>query len=165
MVSSKRLTWLRVASILPLLMIYCGTGADVVEIQGGNEVLNNCRTQYERLKHLFVDGGYRGKWIKWVKESTGLKAEVVQRPDANLRGLYWPANKPVPEELMEKLKSKKRGYRKFLSLPERQVVERTFSQFCCQRRLSKDYEYLLESSEAFIYIAMIRIMTRKLAPD
>jgi len=43
------------------------------------------------------------------------------------------------------------------------VVERTFSWLSQNRRLSKDYERLSESSEAFIYVAMSRIMVRRLA--
>jgi putative transposase len=43
------------------------------------------------------------------------------------------------------------------------VVERTFSWIDQNRRMSKDYEGLSESSEAFIYLAMIRLMVRRLA--
>lgn len=69
----------------------------------------------------------------------------------------------MPPELIEELKSKTKGFRKFVVIPRRWVVERTFAWLSFQRRLSKDYEYLPETSEAFIYIAMIRIMARKLA--
>jgi transposase len=48
-------------------------------------------------------------------------------------------------------------------LPKRWIVERTFSWLSQNRRLSKDYERLAESSEAFIYIAMSRLMARRLA--
>jgi putative transposase len=51
----------------------------------------------------------------------------------------------------------------FILLPKRWVVERTFGWLTGCRRLNKDYELLPESSEAFIYIAMIRIMVRRLA--
>ncbi len=48
-------------------------------------------------------------------------------------------------------------------LPRRWVVERTFSWLGQNRRMSKDYERLPETSEAFIYVAMSRLMVRRLA--
>jgi putative transposase len=51
----------------------------------------------------------------------------------------------------------------YLVLPRRWVVERTLSWIDQQRRMSKDYERLCASSEALMYAAMIRLMTRRLA--
>jgi transposase len=53
--------------------------------------------------------------------------------------------------------------RGFQILPRRWVVERTFSWIDQNRRMSKDYERLPETSEAFIYVAMSRLMVRRLA--
>ena len=53
-----------------------------------------------------------------------------------------------------------RGY---VALPRRWVVERTFSWLGQNRRMSKDYERLCASAEAFVYMAMIRLMVRRLA--
>jgi putative transposase len=53
--------------------------------------------------------------------------------------------------------------RGFQVLPRRWVVERTFSWIDQNRRMSKDYERLPETSEAFIYVAMSRLMVRRLA--
>ena len=50
----------------------------------------------------------------------------------------------------------------FQVLPRRWVVERTFSWIDKNRRMSKDYERVPESSEAFIYVAMSRLMVRRL---
>ncbi len=55
-----------------------------------------------------------------------------------------------------------RGY---VALPRRWVVERTFSWLSQNRRMSKDYERLCASAEAFVYAAMIRLMVRRLARD
>jgi transposase len=51
----------------------------------------------------------------------------------------------------------------FVVLPRRWVVERTFSWPSQNRRMSKDYERLAATSEAFIYVAMTRLMVRRLA--
>jgi transposase len=53
--------------------------------------------------------------------------------------------------------------RGFQVVPRRWVVERTFSWIDQNRRMSKDYERLPETSEAFIYVAMSRLMVRRLA--
>jgi putative transposase len=96
----------------------------------------------------------------------GWTAEIVRHPP-----------KPVPEEIMKKwvreltkegvqidregLKEAPKGLRAFL--PRRWIVERTFSWLSQNRRMSKDYERLPGSVEAFIYVAMSRLMVRRLA--
>jgi putative transposase len=52
----------------------------------------------------------------------------------------------------------------FAVLPKRWIVERTFAWLGRYRRLNRDYERTTSSSEAHVYIAMIRLMTRRLAP-
>jgi transposase len=51
----------------------------------------------------------------------------------------------------------------FTVLRHRRMVERSFAWIGRYRRMSKDYEYLIESSEAMIYLAMIRLMLKRLA--
>jgi putative transposase len=120
-----------------------------------------------RLSHLWMDAGYTGQdnGAGWVQKVLGWTAEIVRHPP-----------KLVPDEVMriwqrewtkeglqidrEKLQESKEP-RAFL--PIRWIVERTFSWLGQNRRLSKDYERLPESAEAFIYVAMSRLMVRRLA--
>ena len=91
----------------------------------------------KRLHTVWMDGGYRGQdFMRRVMNMFGWIVEIVLRP------------------------LEKKG---FIVLPKRWVVERTFGWLNWCRRLSKDYERLVETSETFIYIAMIRIMVRRLA--
>jgi putative transposase len=90
----------------------------------------------------------RGEIIEWIKQQLGWTVEVVKRPSK--WGRYPVEVEPPPMP-------------RFTVLPRRWVVERTFAWIGRYRRMSKDYEYLTETGEAFIYAAMIRLMLKRLA--
>ena len=120
-----------------------------------------------RLSHLWLDAGYTGqdKGVGWVRKVLGWTAEIVRHPpkpapEEVMRAWVREWNKEgVPIDLESFMPTK--GPRPFL--PKRWIVERTFSWLSQNRRLSKDYERLPESSEAFIYVAMSRLMATRLA--
>lgn len=132
---------------------------NISDRQGGKLLLLAIMGVFMRLTHLFVDGGYKGKWVDWVKETLGWTVEVVQHRYAGLKGFWLPKGQELTLEQLAMLKS----HRSFKVLPRRWVVERTLAWICRFRRHSKDYEYLPESSEALIYAAMIRLMLTRLA--
>jgi putative transposase len=125
------------------------------------------RTAYERLprlSHLWVDAGYQGRGREWVEQELGLSVEVVHRtpkPTSEKTARIWAEEwaKEGREIDWQRL-IPRRG---FEVLPRRWVVERTFSWLSQNRRMSKDYERLCATSEAFIYAAMTRLMIRRLA--
>jgi putative transposase len=141
--------------------------ANVQDREGIKILLALAPDYLPRLSHLWMDGGYTGQdnGAGWVQKVLGWTAEIVRHPP-----------KLVPDEVMriwqrewakeglqidrEKLQESKEP-RAFL--PIRWIVERTFSWLGQNRRLSKDYERLPESAEAFIYVAMSRLMVRRLA--
>ena len=132
---------------------------NITDRKGGEQLLAGVGAFAPRLKHLFVDGGYKGKWVTWVEETLGLSVEVVQHAYAGLGGFYVPVDQPLTKEQLSQL----RRYRTFKVLPRRWVVERSYAWLAFQRRLVRDYELLPESSEAFIHAAMSRVMVRRLA--
>ena len=136
----------------------------VPDAEGIRLLLEPVRDRLGRLSHLWVDAGYQGRGKRWAEEVVGLSVEVVRKPQ-----------KPVPEEVAERWarewakEGKEVDWQRlmpskgFKVLPRRWVVERTFSWLGQNRRMSKDYERLPESSEAFVYAAMSRLMARRLA--
>jgi putative transposase len=138
--------------------------AKVPDQDGLKLLLDSARTAVSELKHLWLDAGYEGRGKRWVEEVFNLSVEIVRRPA-----------KPVPEEVARSWAQEwaKEGQkvdwqklmppRGFVVLPRRWVVERTFSWLSQNRRMSKDYERLTASAEAFIYVAMTRLMLRRLA--
>ena len=89
-----------------------------------------------RLKKIWADGAYSGeKLAGWCKEQGGWELEIVAR-NADTEG--------------------------FAVLPHRWIVERTLGWLIRNRRLSKDYERMVQNSETFIEIAMIRLILRRL---
>jgi len=138
--------------------------AKVPDQDGLKLLLDSARTAVSGLKHLWLDAGYEGRGKRWVEEVLNLSVEIVRRPA-----------KPVPEEVARSWAQEwaKEGQkvdwqklmppRGFVVLPRRWVVERTFSWLSQNRRMSKDYERLTATAEAFIYVAMTRLMVRRLA--
>jgi putative transposase len=140
--------------------------ANVMDWDGIKMLLRQADVEFPRLSHLWLDAGYRGedKGKDWVEKTLGWSVDLVERP-----------RKPAPKEVLiawaqewakegvavdwEKLLPPKG----FQVLPRRWVVERTFSWTDQNRRMSKDYERLAETGEAFIYVAMSRLMARRLA--
>ena len=121
---------------LGLLLAVVVTAASVQDRDGARLLLNSLDGFCKKLRLIWVDGAYGGQLVDWVAQLFPFRLQVVKRPD---------------------------GQKGWVLLARRWVVERTFSWFGLHRRLSKDYERLPASSEAFIYIAMTRIMLRRLA--
>jgi putative transposase len=136
-----------------------------VSDQDGLRLLLECaRMETSGIKHLSLDAGYQGKGKSWAEGVLGLSVKVVRKP-----------LKPVSEKVVRLWDEKwaKEGEkvdwqrlmppRGFGVLTRRWVVERTFSWLGQNRRMSKDYERLCVSAEAFVYAAMIRLLVRRLA--
>jgi len=119
-----------------LLLAVTVHAANVQDRDGAKLVLQKLAGRFPRLQLIWADGGYAGQLTAWVQELGGWLLEIVKRPDES----------------------------RFVVLPRRWVVERTFAWLGRHRRLSKDYEALPESSETFILIATIYLMLHRLAP-
>ena len=99
-----------------------------------------------------------------MQKTLGWRVEIVRRPrkhapeEVLIAGAKQWAKEGVTVDWQELLPP-----RGFQVLPRRWVVERTFAWISHNRRMSKDYERLAATSEAFIYVAMTRLMLRRLA--
>jgi putative transposase len=122
---------------LGLLLAVVVTAAATSDPAGARLLCARLGGACKKLRKIWVDGTYRGKLVDWVAKHCPFRLQPVLRSD-DVKG--------------------------FLVLPRRWVVERTFAWLTQCRRLGKDYEGLPTSSEAMIYIAMTRLMLRRLAP-
>jgi putative transposase len=129
--------------------------ADIQDRAAVPLLLTGVREDFPRLQHVWVDQGYTGMGKRWIEEELGWSVEVVQHPPKP-RGVW-----AFPDTVIDWDALRHKGFRGVL--PRRWVVERTFSWLGQNRRLSKDYERLCETSEWLIYAAMIRLMARRLA--
>jgi putative transposase len=138
--------------------------AKVPDQDGLRLLLESACTAVSELKHLWLDAGYEGRGKRWAEEILGLSVEVVRKPPkptSEKVARIWAAELAKEGEEIDWQKlMPPRGFR---VLPRRWVVERTFSWLGQNRRMSKDYERLCASAEAFVYVAMIRLMVRRLA--
>jgi putative transposase len=114
--------------------------ASIQDRDGAKLVLAILLKQFGWLRCIFADSGYAGELVGWCKRllpRRGLRLEIVKRSDADQH--------------------------RFVILRKRWIVERTFGWLSKFRRLSKDYEYRTENSEAMILIAATRLMVARLA--
>jgi len=121
--------------------------ANISDAAGAQLLLEPGQPPFTGVQHLWADMGYRGAILTWITEQLGWKVEIVKRP--RKWGRYPVTVEPPPLPA-------------FTVLPRRWVVERTFAWIGRYRRMSKEYEYLPENSEAWIYAAMSRLMLRRL---
>lgn len=111
--------------------------AGIQDRDGAPNVLKALGTRYPMLRHIFADGGYAGPKLRDALQTIGRwTVQIVKRSD-------------IAEG--------------FEVLPRRWVVERTLAWLGRCRRLSKDWEKSIASAEAWILIAHIRRVTRRLA--
>ena len=133
-----------VVDTLGLVQQVVVTAAAVQDVHGARLVLKALFDRIQqplsafnpRLELIWADGGYRGQLIDDVKADFGWVLEIVTK-------LAGPTG--------------------FQPLPHRWVVERTLAWLSRNRRLSRDFERLTVTSEALIYVAMIHLMTKRLA--
>jgi transposase len=93
---------------------------------------------FPNMKKIWVDAGYKEQFVTWFKENCDWVVEIVTR---------------------------RKDVVGFEVQPHRWLVERTLGWFNLCRRLSKDYEYYPETSEAMVNVASIRLMLRRLDPQ
>jgi len=114
--------------------------ASIQDRDGAKQVLSILLRRFGWLRCIFADSGYAGELVDWCKRllpHRRVRLEIVKRRDADQH--------------------------RFVILPKRWIVERTFGWLSKSRRLSKDYEYRPDNSEAIILIAATRLMLARLA--
>lgn len=123
--------------------------AHVADRDGAKLLLTGLRDRFPRLAKIWVDAAYQGPCVRWITETLRWNVEVVRKPPTRI---WWPVDSEPPPMPTG-----------FQVLPRRWVVERTFGWLGRHRRLSKDYEELPSTEEAWIYLAMTRLMVARLA--
>src|SRR5690606_28741261 len=109
--------------------------ANVHDSKGANLVMKNLKENIFGVHTIYADNGYRGKLIETAK----------QKYNFNLK---------ISPKIKDNTKTK--------VSPKRWIVERTFAWLESFRRLSKDFEYLLESSQAMLYLASLKFLLNKI---
>jgi putative transposase len=130
--------------------------ASISDREGAKVLLGLLLGKLPRLQLIWVDSGYNGKpFQQWVQEHLGVRLEVVKHRWTGRRGVWAPQDAEIDwDKIMPK---------GFHVLPRRWVIERTNAWITHYRRLSRDFEGTHTSSEAFIYLAMSRLMVSRLA--
>ena len=124
--------------------------ADIHDRSGAPLLLAGLGAEFPRIALIWADTAYQGLKA-WLAEALGWRLTISKHWWTGLRGMWLAPGQPPPEI--------PRG---FHVLKRRWVVERTFAWIGRYRRMSKEYDYLPESSEAWIYAARGRLLLKRL---
>ena len=136
------------------------TPANIPDREGAKLILTKkIVSKYKKIQTIYADSAYAGKLINFIMLKLGVIITIVKRKrnsnsikkDNNQYKLFCfdeDNNLNIPEK-------------RFVVQPHRWIVERTFAWLIKNRRLSKDYERYPSTTEAFIYLAMVKIMMRR----
>ena len=122
-----------IVDTLGLILAIVIQDASVQDRDGASQVIKQMREVWIRVLKIFADAGYAGKLIERIKQAFNIEIEIIKRNEVHT----------------------------FKVLPKRWIVERTFAWIDTNRRNSKNYERLNETSVAMVHLAAIRIMLNR----
>ena len=122
-----------IVDTLGLVLAVVIQGASVQDRDGAVDVVKKMLEGWKKVIKIFADGGYRGELIKTIKTKFKIELEIIKRDELHT----------------------------FKILPKRWIVERTFAWIDTNRRNSKNYERLNNTSVAMVHLSAIRIMLNR----
>ena len=122
-----------IVDTLGLVLAVVIQSASVQDRDGAESVINKMLESWHKVIKIFADGGYRGQLIETIKMKFKIELEIIKRDELHT----------------------------FKILPKRWIVERTFAWIDTNRRNSKNYERLNNTSVAMVHLSAIRIMLNR----
>ena len=122
-----------IVDTLGLILAVVIQGASVQDRDGAISVIDKLTENWKKIIKIFADSGYRGELIAKVQTRFKIELEIIKRNELHT----------------------------FKVLPKRWIVERTFAWIDTNRRNSKNYERLNNTSVAMVHLAAIRIMLNR----
>jgi putative transposase len=121
-----------IVDTLGLVLAVVIQSASVQDRDGAVDVVNKLYESWKKVIKIFADGGYRGQLVNTIKTKFKIELEIIKRDELHT----------------------------FKILPKRWIVERTFAWIDTNRRNSKNYERLNNTSVAMVHLSAIRIMLK-----
>jgi len=122
-----------IVDTMGLILAVVIQSASVQDRDGAISVIDKLKENWRKVTKIFADSGYAGKLIAKVKDKFKMELEIIKRNEPHV----------------------------FKILPKRWIVERTFAWIDTNRRNSKNYERLNNTSVAMVHISAIRIMLNR----
>ena len=111
--------------------------ANIQDRDGAPDLLASARRSFPKLRHVFADGAYAGSKLQTALAANGPWTLQIVKGTGPAKG--------------------------FQLLPRRWVVERTLAWLSRNRRLAKDFEASISTAQAWLFIASVQLLVRRLA--